>query len=99
MMEDHTEEWKTMNTRVVTRVPVGRDKMNTLCQELLLSGPSDSRNEDSHGISSENLAMGQRLLLTEASVVETETGDVEILVEAAASSMSLSNPGNTTEIK
>nr|XP_056717579.1 zinc finger protein 142 [Euleptes europaea] len=87
-----------MNTGAVTREPEGRDKMSTLCQELLLPRPLDSRNEDSHDISSENLAMGQSLLLTEASVVETETGEVEILVEAAASSMSLSNPGNTTKV-
>ncbi|KAL8183057.1 UNVERIFIED_CONTAM: hypothetical protein K2H54_013698 [Gekko kuhli] len=78
--------------------PTGGYKMNSVCQELLLPGLLDSGNEDSHGISSENLAVGQSLLLTEASVVETETGEVEILVEAAASSMSLSDPGNTTEV-
>ncbi|XP_060119002.1 zinc finger protein 142 isoform X2 [Heteronotia binoei] len=87
-----------MNTGAVTREPMGGDMMNTLCQELLLPGLSDSGNEDSRGIASENLAVGQSLLLTEASVVETETGEVEILVEAATSSMSLSNPGNTTEV-
>ncbi|XP_077176811.1 zinc finger protein 142 isoform X2 [Paroedura picta] len=85
-----------MNTGAVTRKPLGGDKMNTLCQELLLPGLSDSGNEDNHGITSQNLAVGQSLLLTEASVVETETGEVEILVEAAASSMSLSHPGNNT---
>lgn len=70
--------------------------MNILCQELLLSGPADAGNEDSNGISSENLAVGQGLLLTEASVVGTETSGVEIFVEAVAGSMALSNPDSAT---
>ncbi|XP_054828954.1 zinc finger protein 142 [Eublepharis macularius] len=87
-----------MNTGAVTREPMGEDKMNTLCQELLLPGPADAGNEDSHGIASENLTVGQSLILTEASVVGAETSGVEIFVEAVAGSMSLSNPGNTTEV-
>lgn len=85
-----------MSTGAVTTEPVGGDKMNTLCQELLLPGSTDAGNENSHGISSENLVVGQSLLLTEASVVGTETAGVEIFVEAVTSSMSLSNPGSTT---
>uniref|UniRef100_A0A6J0TGY6 Zinc finger protein 142 isoform X1 n=1 Tax=Pogona vitticeps TaxID=103695 RepID=A0A6J0TGY6_9SAUR len=78
--------------------PVGEDKMNALCQELLLPGPAVVGSEDNHGISSENLAVGQSLLLTETSVVGTETAGVEIFVEAMGDTMSLSNPGNTTEV-
>ncbi|XP_053257977.1 zinc finger protein 142 [Podarcis raffonei] len=88
----------TMSTGAVTTEPVGGDKMNALCQELLLPGSTDAGNENNHGISSENLVVGQSLLLTEASVVGTETAGVEIFVEAVTSSMSLSNPGSTTEV-
>ncbi|XP_061465289.1 zinc finger protein 142 isoform X2 [Rhineura floridana] len=84
-----------MSTGTVTTEPMRGDKMNALCQELVLPGPVDAGNEDSHVISSENLAVGQSLLLTEASV---ETAGVEIFVEAVTSSMSLSNPGNATEV-
>lgn len=76
--------------------PMGEDKMNALCQELLLPGPAIVGSEDNHGISSENLAVGQSLLLTETSVVGTETAGVEIFVEAIGDTMSISNPGNTT---
>ncbi|XP_042309558.1 zinc finger protein 142 isoform X2 [Sceloporus undulatus] len=72
--------------------------MNALCQELLLPGPVVAGNEDRHGLSNENLTVGQSLLLTEASVVGAETSGVEIFVEAMADTMSLSNPDNTTEV-
>ncbi|XP_062972840.1 zinc finger protein 142 isoform X2 [Elgaria multicarinata webbii] len=87
-----------MSRGAIATEPVGEDKMNALCQELLLPGPAVAGNEDNHGIPSENLAVGQSLLLTEASVVGTETAGVEIFVEAMAGTMSLSNPGNTTEV-
>ncbi|KAM6464485.1 zinc finger protein 142 isoform 2-T2 [Liasis olivaceus] len=77
---------------------IGEDKMSALCQELLLPGSGIAGNEDNHGMSSENLPVGQSLLLTEASVVGTETGGVEIFVEAMSSTMALSNPGNPTEV-
>lgn len=72
--------------------------MNVLCQELLLPGPGDAGDEDSNGIANENLAVEQSLLLTEASVVGSESSGVEIFVEAVASSLTLSNPDNATEV-
>ncbi|KAJ7345967.1 hypothetical protein JRQ81_001917 [Phrynocephalus forsythii] len=78
--------------------PAGEEKMNALCQELLLPGPAIGGSEDNHGISSENLAVGQSLLLTETTVVGTETAGVEIFVEAMGDTMSLGNPGHTTEV-
>lgn len=76
--------------------PAEGDKMNTLCQELLLPVSAVAGNGESHDISSDNLSVGQSLLFTQASVVGTETTGVEIFVEAVAGSMSLSSPGSTT---
>ncbi|XP_070585278.1 zinc finger protein 142 [Erythrolamprus reginae] len=87
-----------MSRGTVATESIGGDKMSGLCQELLLPDSGIAGNEDSHGISSENLPVGQSLLLTEASVVGTETGGVEIFVEAMSSTMALSNPGNPTEV-
>ncbi|XP_044294332.1 zinc finger protein 142 isoform X2 [Varanus komodoensis] len=87
-----------MSRGAVATEPAGEDKMNALCQELLLPSAAVAGHEDNHSVPSNNLAVGQSLLLTEASVVGTETAGVEIFVGTMASSMSLGNPGNTAEV-
>lgn len=85
-----------MSRGAVSTESIGDDKMSGLCQELLLPGSGIAGNEDSHGISSEHLPVGQNLLLTEASVVGTESGGIEIFVETMSSTMAVNNPGNPT---
>nr|XP_003214989.1 PREDICTED: zinc finger protein 142 [Anolis carolinensis] len=87
-----------MSRATIAAAFVKEDRMNALCQELLLPGPTVTGNEDSHGVSGVDLAVEQNLLLTETSVVGTETSGVEIFVEDMTDTMSLSNPDSTTEV-
>ncbi|XP_074857614.1 zinc finger protein 142 isoform X2 [Carettochelys insculpta] len=95
-----------MNGEVAAE-PAGGE-MDALCPGLLLPIAGEEGAKGSQGAPSACLAepapltVGQSLLLTEASVAgdgaPAEAADVEIFVEAVSGSVSLSSPGNATEV-
>ncbi|XP_067385528.1 zinc finger protein 142 [Emydura macquarii macquarii] len=91
----------------VEEEPAGGE-MDALCPELLLPTAGEVGSGGGHGASIESvvgtapLTVGQSLLLTDASMAgdgaRAEAADVEIFVEAVAGNVSLSSPGNATEV-
>nr|XP_005279772.3 zinc finger protein 142 [Chrysemys picta bellii] len=96
-----------MSAEVVTAEPAGGE-MDALCPGLLLPTSGEAGTGGSQGTSSDCVAgtspltVGQSLLLTDASMAgdgaHAEAAEVEIFVEAVAGNVSLSSPGNTTEV-
>uniref|UniRef100_A0A8C8VNK1 Zinc finger protein 142 n=1 Tax=Pelusios castaneus TaxID=367368 RepID=A0A8C8VNK1_9SAUR len=85
-----------------------RGEMDRLCPKMLLHASGEEGTGSGHGASCGSVAgvapltVEQSLLLTDASMAgdgaHTEAADVEIFVEAVAGDVSLSSPGNTTEV-
>ncbi|XP_065417443.1 zinc finger protein 142-like isoform X2 [Chrysemys picta bellii] len=96
-----------MSAEVVTAEPAGGE-MDALCPGLLLPTSGEAGTGGSQGTPSDCVAgtspltVGQSLLLTDASMAgdgaHAEAAEVEIFVEAVAGNVSLSSPGNTTEV-
>ncbi|XP_065417431.1 zinc finger protein 142 isoform X2 [Chrysemys picta bellii] len=96
-----------MSAEVVTAEPAGGE-MDALCPGLLLPTSGEAGTGGRQGTPSDCVAgtspltVGQSLLLTDASMAgdgaHAEAAEVEIFVEAVAGNVSLSSPGNTTEV-